>query len=354
MKLMKAIQLTVLIGLNLSIWGSFASAFDYGVMPDPMLELDTYQPGQSPEHRLIFDVFAGELETYRAVIRYPEGFRFDGFDALGPVNTPVGAYELDFTFDGVPELTVALRSLSPDGAYADVIADEAFTPDYEPALGQVGDAEFHLRLPFGGDADPQTVVAAFGTRINLVLFAGALVNPETGGEYTVSAELISVDPDNDSADDGLGAPPQSLAFEFPVTIAGPSSTPFAQFTIDKADLKRQSRRGDRFMVHGRYTLGPASDGLDLMVDTVTVLFDAFSQDIPGHQFQLTEDGYQFKSKTAGVKQLKLFADGRFQADARSLNLDDLDVSQPVFFALHLGDDHGEAVIPFDRNGHYRP
>lgn len=352
---MKAIRLnTVLIGLSLSMWGTFASAFDYGVMPDPKLELDTYQTGQSPEHRLVFDVFAGELETYRAVISYPGSFRFNGFDALGPVNTPVGAYELDFTFDGVPDLTVALRSLGPDVAYADVIADEVFTPDFEPSLGRAGDTEFHLRLPFGGDADPDTIVASFGAQINLVLFAGALVNPETGGDYIVSAELISVDPDSDSADDGLGAPPLSLAFEFPVTIDGPPNAPFAQFTIDKADLKLQSGSGDRFMVHGRYTLSPASDGLDLMIDTVTVMFGAFSQDIPGPQFQLTEDGYQFKSKTAGVKQLKLFTDGRFQADARSLNLDGLDVSQPVFFALHLGDDHGETVIPFDRNGHYRP
>lgn len=351
---MKAIRLTVLIGLNLSIWGSFASAFDYGVMPDPMLELDTYQPGQSPEHRLIFGVFAGELETYRAVIRYPDGFRFDGFDALGPVNTPVGAYELDFTFDGVPDVTVALRSLNRDAAYADIDEDQAFALDLEPIFGHTGRAGFELRLPFGGDANPQTLVAPFGAQISLVLFAGALVNPDTGGDYMVSAELTSVDPDNDSADDGLGAPPLKLAFTFPVTIDGPSSTPFAEFTIDKADLKLQSRRGDRFMVHGSYTLSPASNGLDLMVDTVTVMFGAFSQDIPGQQFQLTDDGYQFKSKTAGVKRLKLFADGRFQVDARDLNLTGLDVRRPVSFALWVGDDFGAAEIPFDSKGHYRP
>ena len=345
---------TALSGCILSIWAPFALAFDYGVAPNPLLELDTYQAAQSAEHRLIFDVFAGELETYRAVIHYPDGFRFNGFDALGPDNTPVGAYELDLTFDGIPEVTVALRSLNRGAAYADIDEDQVFSLDLEPIFGHTGWADFELRLPFGGDANPQTLIAPFGAQISLVLFAGALANPETGGDYTVSAELTSVDPDNDSADDGLGAPPLNLAFELPVTIDGPSSTPFAEFTIDKADLKLQGGSSDRFMVHGHYTLDSASDGLDLMADTVTVLFDAFSQDIPGQQFQLTEDGYQFKSKTAGVKQLKLFADGRFQVDARDLNLAGLDVRQPVTFVLRIGNDFGATEIPFDSAGHYRP
>jgi hypothetical protein len=33
--------------------------------------------------------------VYRARLAYPEGFAFRGFHALGPVNSAVGAYELD-------------------------------------------------------------------------------------------------------------------------------------------------------------------------------------------------------------------------------------------------------------------
>jgi hypothetical protein len=49
-----------------------------------------------------------------------------------------------------------------------------------------------------------------------------LTNPDAGGSYTIRAELVSVDPDTDGPDDGLGSPPSRLAFSIDVSIAPPA------------------------------------------------------------------------------------------------------------------------------------
>ncbi len=196
-----------------------APAYEFGVAPSPVLALDSYEAGASPAHRLSFDVQSGELEVYRAAITYPAGFRFNGFDALGPRNTPIGALLVDFNFDGVPDITILLRSLSASSAYADVIADGRFNSGLEPMLGAGGRTEFTLVLPFGGDANPDTLTVPRRARITVILYAGVLTNPDAPGTHTIRAELISVDPDTDGPDDGLGSSPLTVAFAVDVTIA---------------------------------------------------------------------------------------------------------------------------------------
>lgn len=347
-----ALGRTVLLALALLfLMATRSFALDFGADSNPVLVLDSHKAGRSPAHRLSFDVSSGELEIYRAVLTYPDGFRFQGFDALGPANTSVGAYEIDFNADGIAERTVPLRSLTPNSAYADVLTDEAFSPDLEPVLEQGGGAEFHLRLPFGGDANPDTLVVPFDARLSLVLFSGLLANPDAGGIYTVNATLTSVDPDTDGADNGLSEPPVSVSGAADVSI---EDVLFAELRIDKADLKLQDGPGDRCMVHGRFRLAGASDGIDPPHEEVTVTFDQFGQRIPGDLFSPTGNGFHFKDKGPGIKQLKLQADGQFEVDARDLALERLDPNRPVRFTLQIGDDRGEVEIPFDRNGHYRP
>jgi hypothetical protein len=231
-------QRTVWLALAfLCLAAASAPAFNYGQNPNAALGLDSYQAGQSPAHRLRFDVASGELETYRVVVTYPDGFRFNGFDALGPIHTHVGAYELDVNADGAPERTVPLRSLTPHSAYADVIADGRFSPDLEPVLRQAGGTEFHLRLPFGGDANPDTLVAPFGARLSLVLFPGLLANPDVGGVYTFSGELTSVDPDTDGVNDGANDAPLTFAVALPVQIEGPAACDMnADGNVDRHDI----------------------------------------------------------------------------------------------------------------------
>ena len=196
-----------------------ATALQFAVAQNAALTLDSDEAGASPSQRLSFDVQSGELEVYRVTITYPGAFRFNGFDALGPQNTPVGALALDFNFDGVPDITIPLRSLGPSAVYADVIPDGRFSPNLEPMLGRAGGTAFTLVLPFGGDANRNTIVAARAARVSVMLFAGVLRNPLAGGEYAVAAELVSVDPDTDGPDDGLGTPPLTAAFTTAVSIA---------------------------------------------------------------------------------------------------------------------------------------
>jgi hypothetical protein len=90
------------------------AALEFAADPMPTLMLDDPRAGESPEHRLQVFAEAGELETYRAIVQYPEGFVFEGFLELGPANTPVGAYELDLNEDGVADVSSEIRSRGPD------------------------------------------------------------------------------------------------------------------------------------------------------------------------------------------------------------------------------------------------
>lgn len=330
-----------------------AAAFDYGVAPNATLELDNDEAGATANHRLYFDVFAGELETYRALISYPRAFRFEGFETLGPPNSEVGRYGLDVDFDGLAERSVALRSLDRFNAYADVIADQRYSASFEPLLSAATGAEFVVLAPMGGDADPGTLTAPIDVQMSLTLFAGALRNPELPGTYTVVASLTSVDPDSDGADDGLGQPPQRLAAEIAVSIGGAGAYPFAAFAVDRADIERHGRKRDRLRVDGILVPDPAGDGIDLSRDVVTIRFGDFVQHIDGNRFRRSDEGFRFKSRTGGVRRLALADDGRFQIDARDLDLAAVETGRPVTVGLEIGDDYGAVAVVFDRNGHYR-
>lgn len=336
----------VVCGLVLS---SSAAAFDN----NPSLVLDSYEAGRSPAHRLSFDLQAGEPELYRVALRYPPGFAFAGFDALAPRHAPVGAYELDFNFDGTADLSVPLRVLTSGRAYVDTIADSRFTADLEPVLEQGRGTEFHLQLPFGGDARSATLTAPLGARVSLVLFAGLLTNPHEAGRYTVRARLTSVDPDTDGPDDGVGSGPIQETFEAEVAIEPPAHVPFASLRIHEAHLKR--RHGATwFHVHGRYRLGGGSDGIDLTTDAVTISFGTFSQTIPASRLVCTRHGCVFHSAGAGITRLRLARDGSFQVHARDVDLSGTDLDRPITFTLQIGNDRGEAQLTCNRHGQCRP
>lgn len=325
-----------------------AQAFDYGRDPAAVLHLGSHVARQSPAHALSFSVFRGELETYRAIIRYPEGFRVLGFDALGPAGTEVGALAPDVDGDGVADHTVPLRSLTPGSAYADVIPDNRYSPGLEPLLRHADPATFTFLLPLGGDADASTLVASFDSRVTLALAPGLIANPRQAGTYVVTGELVSVDPDTDGVDDGAGTPPIRLVFEASVQIEPPPAVPFAALCIDRADLAH-----DRFAVHGRFVLGAGSDGVAFPADAVTATFAGFEQTIAGAAFAaLGHHGVQFLGRGPGIERLQIAGDGRFQLDARDVDLRGVD-HDGVAFSLQIGDDRGDAMLAFDRNGHLR-
>ena len=330
-------------------------AFDYGIAPNPLLELDDTGAGQSSVHRLSFDVYSGELETYRAIIDYPDDFRFQGFDALGPRNTPIGYYALDFDFDGVSDTEVALRSLTLSDAYADVLADREFSPGLEPVLQVTGDTQFVLTLPYGGDANPTTLLMPFDAGVVLSLFAGVLTNPPDAGFYTVNGELVSVDPDTDDHDDGAGTASLRFPVALSVVIDGPADLPFAAFHIEQAQLKVSKKaNSDSFSIRGRYTLGAGSNGIDPLTEEMRIAFGPFSQTIPSGAFTRTGNSYLFTSRLPGIEHLRLRADGRFQVIARRLDLSGIALDQPVSFSLQIGDERGETELRVDRHGGLTP
>ena len=101
--------------------------------PGVTLQLDSHLAGRSPAHHLTFEVRAGDPEIFRASLIYPDEFQFAGFRTLGPSNTPVGVYQLDFNFDGVADRSLPLLAVTSDLAYVDVLGDGSFSPATDPA-----------------------------------------------------------------------------------------------------------------------------------------------------------------------------------------------------------------------------
>lgn len=171
--------------------------------------------------RVSFDVAAGDPEIYEAYLVYPDELEFDGFSVAGPAGTVVGTMDLDLMLDDVVEPTVLFMSLNDGSAYADVLPDTAYSPDFEPIFGHVSGNEFLLRLPYGGDVDPRTFFVPTAARITLTLRTDLMTasTSSSGSSFTVTGSLTSVDPETDNHDDGLGAAPTVTPFTAEVSIA---------------------------------------------------------------------------------------------------------------------------------------
>lgn len=362
-----------------------AGAFEYGTDPDPRLEIDSSESGARTGHRLRFRVRAGELETYRARIRYPGAFRFRGFSGHSSDDAVVGRYAVDRDLDDAPDVEADVRSLSATRAYVDLDGDGRFALGLEPALDVLLD-EIRITLPFGGDVDPTTLLAPADAAVTVTLAAGVLENPDEPGTYTVAGELVSVDPDTDDFDDGQGEPPLVFEVELPVEIeagAHPGSVPFEDFGVRKAWVRTGPRkpgpwarkvqkawvlqgqgkprpsaheggaaagRGS-FGVSGWQLPGRDSDGIDPGREGVVVRFGEFEQHLPASGFRRRPKAWVYETREPGVR-LALRDDGRFFLRAWRADLGAIDLRAPVAFGLRVGDDFGEASILFDARGSY--
>jgi hypothetical protein len=200
--------------------------FSYGPPTNVNFQLSTTTAGESAIHTLTFDIKAGDLETYKTIITYPKEYTFNGFLALGPAGTQIGSYSVDFDFDGSLDFTIPVYSIDNTNAYADRDLNGVFTASIDSTIvysNSNGKHVFTTTLPFGGDADPQTVTGPFTERVTAVLNAGILTNPASGGNYTATGVFTSVDPDTDGDDDGQGQSPQVLNFTQDIVIT-PTST----------------------------------------------------------------------------------------------------------------------------------
>jgi hypothetical protein len=183
--------------------------YAYGPPADVDFQLSSYEAGAEASHTLSFDIKQGALQTKFVSVYYePYGtsaFVFKGFLAVGPPNTQIGEYSIDFDFDGRPDFTIPLRSIDTNNAYADVNFNGNFDGDfsYLPSITDVwihytisGSSigavhTFETHLPLGGDGNPG-LTGVFSGRVTAVIYGGILKNPPFGGQYKVMADFLSV------------------------------------------------------------------------------------------------------------------------------------------------------------------
>lgn len=183
--------------------------------PGATFTLSTEAPGKSAEHVATFDTGLDQTQGYSATITYPTEFTFNGFTALGPENTRVGTYAMDFDFDGDPDFTTWIRSTGADAAYADI--DLSGTPTAPDAVITRAGNVFSVVAPNGGDQDAGQSLTP-PSRVTVKLLAGVLTNPPTPGDFGLTITVTSVDPDTGGADDGQGTPPDSYTVEAIVPV----------------------------------------------------------------------------------------------------------------------------------------
>ncbi len=184
--------------------------------PGATFALSTEVPGRSAVHTVVFESGVDDEQGYSATVRYPAAFVFEGFTALGPVNTRVGLYSLDFDFDGEPDYRTWIRSTGADTAYADI--DLSGSPTASDAIITRGTGNvFTIVAPDGGDRDAAEHSAP-EARVTVTLHEGVLTNPPTPGDFELELTVVSVDPDTGGADDGEGAEPTSFTIEQMVPV----------------------------------------------------------------------------------------------------------------------------------------
>ncbi|MFQ5471160.1 MAG: hypothetical protein ACE5EH_12830 [Gammaproteobacteria bacterium] len=170
-----------------------------------------------------FGVTKDELETYQAVITLPLEFSFNGFDALGPVNTQIGDYTVQFLDNNGGTFTIPIRSIDFDNAYADRDLDGIFNVAIDTAIVHTGNHTFTATFPFGGDGNPGILVGPFNESGTVTLLSGLISNPVVPGNYTLTGSFTSIDPDTDAADDQSNHNPLNFDVNQVVAISVSSS-----------------------------------------------------------------------------------------------------------------------------------
>lgn len=181
----------------------------YALPPSADFFISQPYAGMTSTHRAFFDTEAQDLQTRQAVLTYPAAFGFNGFLALGPPETVIGALGVDFNFDFTPDLTLPLRGLTADTAYVDGDASGGYNAA-DPLLVRTGQNVFTLTLPRGGDGLARTKIGRIALRFAFALYGGILTNPIVPDTYEITGAFTSVDPDSGDSDDGLNLAPTSF------------------------------------------------------------------------------------------------------------------------------------------------
>lgn len=172
-------------------------------------------PGRMMGFRIDSEITIGQRQARTVVITLPSSYTFNGFDALGPAGTRIGAYGFEFNSGSAgPDRLFPVYSIDRDSAWVDSNLDGATNP-LKPQIEYSQDGSNNhlitITLPRGGDGTTSFSEAGFSSEIMAFLRTGIFTNPATGGDYPISLDFTSVDPDTGDADDSAGSPPETFS-----------------------------------------------------------------------------------------------------------------------------------------------
>ncbi|MEN0652899.1 MULTISPECIES: hypothetical protein [Hyphobacterium] len=179
-------------------------------------------PGRDMGFRLDSEITFGQRQAYQVVITIPAGYAFNGFTALGPAGTRIGAYGFEFNPGSPgPDRLFPVYSIDADSAWVDTNLDGNTNP-LKPTIEYSQDGSQNhiltITLPRGGDGLTGTQTAGFSSDVMAFLRTGIFSNPATGGAVPITVTLTSVDPDTGDATDNAGSPPETFTVNDNVTI----------------------------------------------------------------------------------------------------------------------------------------
>lgn len=180
-------------------------------------------PGRDMGFRIDSAITFGQRQAYQVVITIPASYSFNGFTALGPAGTRIGAYGFEFNSGSAgPDRLFPVYSIDADSAWVDTNLDGMTNP-LKPSIEYSQDGSQNhiltITLPRGGDGLTNVGEAGFSSDIMAFLRTGIFANPATGGAVPISVTLTSVDPDSGDANDNAGSPPETFTINDNVTIA---------------------------------------------------------------------------------------------------------------------------------------
>jgi hypothetical protein len=123
----------------------------------------------------------------------------------------------------------------------------------------------------------------------------------------------------------------------------PPLVPFAALRVRGLEIE-----GDEFKVKGTFTLGPASDGIDLLTEAVTIVVGPYSGTIPAGAFRPEgKRSFEFEGVVSGIAlEVKIRSRGRglfeVKAEGKGANLSG--TANPVTVGLAVGDDAGSVLV----------
>ncbi len=180
-------------------------------------------PGRPTGFRVDSAISFGESQTYQVVLTLPPEFIFNGFDALGPAGTRIGAYGFDFNA-GSPgaDRLFPVYSIDADSAWVDANLDgnpNPLKPQIEHSYDGQQNNVITITLPRGGDGSTSNNTAGFSSAVMASLRSGVFTTPATAGQYQATLDFTSVDPDSGDANDNAGSPPETFQLQTSINIA---------------------------------------------------------------------------------------------------------------------------------------